>query len=189
LKVALLAFAILLPFLPDSTYFMKFAISFIFIYVILAIGYDIASGYTGMLTLSAAAMFGAGEYASALVMAAFKMPKATDEEKEARSEAIQEALKEAAELPYETALLCLDVMNMAFDMLKAGNKNAASDASVSGLLGYAALNGALYNVKINLNSIKDAEYVSEMKKKVEGLISESEELLLKIKAESAEIIG
>jgi len=123
------------------------------------------------------------------LMAAFKMPKANDEEKKERSEAIQEKLMEASELPYETALLCLDVMNIAFDMLKAGNINAASDASVSGFLGYAALNGALYNVKINLNSIKDAEYVSEMKKKVEGLISESEELLLKIKAASSQIIG
>ena len=65
------------------------------------------------------------------VMAAFKMPKETDEDKKARSLAIQEGMKEAAELPYETAVLCIDVMNMAIDMLKEGNKNAASDASVS----------------------------------------------------------
>lgn len=124
-----------------------------------------------------------------MVMAAFKMPKGTDEEKKARSAAIQEAMKEAAELPYETALLCIDVMNMAIDMLKAGNKNAASDAAVSGMMGYAALYGALYNVKINLNSIKDTEYVEAMKKKVEALISEGEELLLKVKEAAAQNIG
>jgi formiminotetrahydrofolate cyclodeaminase len=123
------------------------------------------------------------------VMAAFKLPKSTDEEKTSRSAAIQEALKEAAELPYETALLCLDVMNVSLDMLKEGNKNAASDASVSGLLGYAALNGALYNVKINLASIKDKEYVEEMSAQVKGLINESEELLGRIKGLSAQIIG
>ncbi len=73
LKVAVLAFAILLPFLPESTYYAKFAIV-IFVYVILAIGYDIASGYCGMLTLSAAAMYGAGAYAAAIVTTTLKMP-------------------------------------------------------------------------------------------------------------------
>jgi formiminotetrahydrofolate cyclodeaminase len=56
------------------------------------------------------------------VMEAYKMPKMTAEEKKVRSEAIQEALIEAAEQPYEMALLCLDVMNMAVDMLKSGNR-------------------------------------------------------------------
>lgn len=123
------------------------------------------------------------------VMAAFKMPKETDEDKKARSLAIQEGMKEAAELPYETAVLCIDVMNMAIDMLKEGNKNAASDAAVSGFMGYAALNGAIYNVKINLNSIKDTEYVNVMKPKVEALVAEGEMLLSKIKLLSSEAIG
>lgn len=123
------------------------------------------------------------------VMGAYRMPKSTDEEKKLRSSAIQEALKDASETPYETALLCIDVMNMAVDMLKLGNKNASSDAAVSGFLGYAALNGALFNVKINLKSIKDEEYVNSLSSKVEELSSESEILLLKIKSISSEIIG
>lgn len=124
-----------------------------------------------------------------LVMDAFKMPKASDEEKKLRSAAIQEAMMGAAELPYETALLCIDVMNMSIDMLKDGNKNAASDAAVSGFLGYAALNGALYNVKINLNSIKDAEYVGEMRRKVKSLEDEGEDLIKKVKGLAEENIG
>lgn len=123
------------------------------------------------------------------VISAYKMPKANDEEKKARSAAIQLALKEASELPYKTAKLCMDVMNMAFDMLKVGNRNASSDASVAALLGYAALNGALYNVKINLNSIKDTAYTAEMKQKVDYLTLQSDSLLAAIKAKSAEIIG
>lgn len=123
------------------------------------------------------------------VMAAYRMPKSTEEEKKARSLAIQEGLMDAAEAPYEAALLCIDVMNVALDMLKDGNKNAASDASVAGFLGYAALNGSVYNIKLNLNSIKDKEYVDTMSSRVKALLQEGEELLSKIKGLSAEIIG
>jgi formiminotetrahydrofolate cyclodeaminase len=123
------------------------------------------------------------------VMAAFRMPKGTEEEKSKRSKEIQSAFKNAAEVPYNTAVLCLGVMDIATEMLKKGNKNAASDAAVSGLLGYAALNGALYNVKINLNSIKDERYVQQVKKEVENLTLKGEELLSTIKALSQETIG
>jgi formiminotetrahydrofolate cyclodeaminase len=123
------------------------------------------------------------------VMAAFRMPKGTEEEKSKRSKEIQSAFKNAAEVPYNTAVFCLGVMDIATEMLKKGNKNAASDAAVSGLLGYAALNGALYNVKINLNSIKDERYVQQVKKEVENLTLKGEELLSTIKALSQETIG
>jgi formiminotetrahydrofolate cyclodeaminase len=123
------------------------------------------------------------------VMAAFRMPKGTEEEKSKRSKEIQSAFKNAAEVPYNTAVFCLGVMDIATEMLKKGNKNAASDAAVSGLLGYAALNGALYNVKINLNSIKDERYVQQVKKEVENLTLKGEELLSTIQALSQETIG
>lgn len=123
------------------------------------------------------------------VMAAFRMPKGTEEEKSKRSKEIQSAFKNAAEVPYNTAVFCLGVMDIATEMLKKGNKNAASDAAVSGLLGYAALNGALYNVKINLNSIKDERYVQQVKKEAENLTLKGEELLSTIKALSQETIG
>lgn len=123
------------------------------------------------------------------VMTSYKMPKTNDEEKQIRSAAIQEALKKAAEEPYEVALLCLDVMKVAIDMLKIGNKNAASDAAVSGFLAYAALNGAIYNVKINLNSIKDEGFVRIMSSSVRSLIDEGEGLLTEIKEISAKVIG
>lgn len=122
------------------------------------------------------------------VMEAYRMPKTTDNEKSIRSGAIQEALIGAAEAPYETALYCIDVMNMSLDMLKFGNKNASSDAAVAGFLGYAGLNGAIYNIKLNLNSIKDSEYVNSMRLRVEQLSDEGEMLLSKIKSQSAEMI-
>jgi ABC-type branched-subunit amino acid transport system permease subunit len=60
------------PFVAGN-YYIRFAI-IMFIYTILSIGYDISSGYCGMLTLSAAAIFGAGAYASAIAIATFQMP-------------------------------------------------------------------------------------------------------------------
>lgn len=120
------------------------------------------------------------------VMKAFKMPKNTDEEKKLRSSAIQEGMKGAANFPYKTAEICLAVMELALEMLKRGNPNAASDAAVAGLMGYAGLNGAIYNVKINLGSIKDGEYVKEMNRKVEEIILASEDLFNKLKCLSDE---
>jgi branched-chain amino acid transport system permease protein len=72
LKVALLLFCLAFPFFAGN-YYLRFAI-IIFIYMILSIGYDISSGYCGLLTLSAAAIFGAGAYASAITITTLKMP-------------------------------------------------------------------------------------------------------------------
>lgn len=123
------------------------------------------------------------------VMDAYRMPKATDEEKQKRSSAIQNSLKEAADEPCRAAELCLEVMKKAHVMLKIGNKNAASDAAVAGLLAHAALHGALYNVQINVGAIKDADYAGSMKRRSETLISESDRLLVNLKSLAAEVIG
>lgn len=72
LMVALLLLCLVFPFVAGN-YYMRFAI-IIYIYIILAIGYDISAGYCGMLTLSAAAIFGAGAYASAIAIVTFQMP-------------------------------------------------------------------------------------------------------------------
>jgi len=92
------------------------------------------------------------------VMDAYKLPKATDEEKKARLDTIQQAMKKAALLPLGVADDCLEALKLAGNILPIGNSNAASDAAVSGLLAYAAIQGALYNVKINLGFIKDADF-------------------------------
>lgn len=72
LKLALLFTCLAFPFMAGN-YFLRFAI-ILFIYIILSIGYDISSGYCGMLTLSAAAIFGVGAYASAITITTLKMP-------------------------------------------------------------------------------------------------------------------
>jgi len=96
------------------------------------------------------------------VMAAYRLPKGNEEEKARRSEAIQEALKQAALLPLEVARHCLAVMELSKSVVNMGNPNALSDAAVSLLMAYAGLQGAVYNVEINLASIREQAFKNEV---------------------------
>jgi glutamate formiminotransferase / formiminotetrahydrofolate cyclodeaminase len=89
------------------------------------------------------------------VMAAFKLPKATDNEKAARSAAIQTAMAGAAEVPLDVARRAADLMDMAREVTERGNDQAASDGAVAAQMLRAAVEGALYNVEINAASLKD----------------------------------
>lgn len=107
--------------------------------------------------------------AFALVMEAFKLPKETDEEKEIRSIAIQNGLKMAAETPLEVARKAYSIMFLGEEVLTKGNNNAVTDGLVSVMLARTAVLSALLNVKINLESIKDAVYVEALTKEVKEL--------------------
>ncbi|MHA2366375.1 MAG: cyclodeaminase/cyclohydrolase family protein, partial [Candidatus Hodarchaeales archaeon] len=100
------------------------------------------------------------------VMKAFKMPKDTDEQKQARSQAIQEGYKKASEVPYRSAELSMSALKIIQGIIQIGNPNAISDCGVGALLLHAGLKGAIYNIKINLGSIKDKNFVIEMKTKI-----------------------
>lgn len=95
------------------------------------------------------------------VAACYGMPRSTDEEKAARTAAMQKALKGATETPFETAEKCLAVLQLAAPIGAKGNPNVVSDAATALYLGQAALFSALVNVNINLKFIKDAEYVEQ----------------------------
>ena len=106
------------------------------------------------------------------VMAAFKMTKQTEEEKKSRSEAIQAGFKEAVQSPLGIARECLDVLRLANKLLGKSNTNALSDLGVASLQAYAGLEGAIMNVKINIPSIKDTNFVSETSLEVSALLEE-----------------
>lgn len=103
------------------------------------------------------------------VMNAFSMPKASDEEKAQRRKAIQDSMKTAAVVPLEVARLSFIVLNELGTIVKKGNKNAVTDVLVATMLSRTAVLGALYNVKINLMSIKDEEFVSRVGEEVNNL--------------------
>ncbi|MDX1534148.1 MAG: cyclodeaminase/cyclohydrolase family protein [Thermoplasmata archaeon] len=103
------------------------------------------------------------------VMAAFRLNKGTNAAKKRRSAAIQSALKEAAEVPLETAGHCVEVLRLLRVMADGANKNAVSDVGVGAHLALAALKSAFLNVDINLGSIDDEAFVTNMRSKVEEL--------------------
>ena len=110
------------------------------------------------------------------VMAAYKLPKATDEEKEKRKAAIQEALKGATEVPYRTAEACLRVLERARAMAEHGTPTAISDVGTAAYLAEAALHSALLNVDINLKYLKDEAFRGEYAQKREALAQQAPKL-------------
>lgn len=118
------------------------------------------------------------------VMEAFKMPKDTDEEKKARSNAIQEGYKKALDVPFRCAEECYKVMELQKVYADYGNVNAITDVGVGTLLAYSGLEGALFNVTINLKSIKDEEFRKHTEEKVNNLLAEGK----KLKEELIEVV-
>jgi len=103
------------------------------------------------------------------VMAAFKLPKATDQEKELRKLEIQKAFKHAALVPLEVANNAVKVINLAGRAVGSGNKNAVTDGIVAAMNARTAALAALYNVKINLSSIEDDEFVKKLTREINDL--------------------
>lgn len=99
------------------------------------------------------------------VIACYRMPKVTSEEKSARKEQLQAALKHANEVPYRTAEACFRVLSLNRRLPQIGNPNAVSDIAASVNLAEAALQSALYNVDINCKYIADKEYVNKYHRK------------------------
>jgi formiminotetrahydrofolate cyclodeaminase len=107
------------------------------------------------------------------VMAAFKLPKYTDEEKEKRDRAVQEATKGAISVPLQVMERGLDALKLSQIVVEKGNPNMVSDAGVSALTAKTALEGAYLNVRINLNSIEDRNFVTSTKEKADALKKEA----------------
>lgn len=105
------------------------------------------------------------------VMAAYGLPKETDDEKAARSTQIQEALKAATDVPLECARACAETLKLSRIAADKGNTNVISDAGVAVMAGYAALKSAALNVYINTSSLKDREFVAQRLAALEKILT------------------
>jgi len=114
------------------------------------------------------------------VMAAYRLPRKTPEQKAEREATMQKALKEAAEVPLQIAAACSEIIDLCLPAAQKGNKWAVSDAGVAVVLAEASMRGALLNVEINLASIKDESYVSQMRAKVTEITAGKSELKEKV---------
>lgn len=109
-------------------------------------------------------------------MEAFKLPKETDDDKKIRSAAIQEGYKAAITIPLKCAQLCFNIMELQDVFAYYGNINAITDVGVGTLLSYSGMESAIFNVKINLKSIKDEEYKKEINERIETLMNKGSKL-------------
>lgn len=110
------------------------------------------------------------------VIRAYKMPRDTEEQKQARSATIQEALKGATAVPMELAEACVEILNLCPESAEKGNVRAVSDAGVGALMAEAALRAAAFNVWINLGSIKDKAFVQKEGARLNALLEGKAEL-------------
>ena len=96
------------------------------------------------------------------IMTAFGLPKSTDEEKVARSKAIQEATLFAIEIPLKVMEISYDSMEVIKAMAEIGNPNSVSDAGVGALCARSAVMGAFMNVRINASGYDDKIFIAEV---------------------------
>ena len=106
-----------------------------------------------------------------VVSAAFGMPKDTDEQKAARSAAIQDGLKGCTKTPMEMMELCDETITLAASMLGRFNDTCASDLGVALLSLKAGIQGAWLNVLINVGSLKDQAFAAEYRSRGEALLA------------------
>ncbi len=107
------------------------------------------------------------------VMDALKLPQKTDEQKEKKARAIEEATQEATLVPLGVLEKSIEALKLAKDIALKGNRNSLSDAGVAGLMAQAAAEGAYYNVKINLPGLEDADFKSKTKKQAATLVKKA----------------
>lgn len=105
------------------------------------------------------------------VSGAFALPKSTDQEKAARSAAIQAGLVQCTRTPLEMMALAAEALRLTASLLGRFNENAASDLGVAALSLRSGLQGAWLNVLINVGSLKDRELARELWEKGEALLA------------------
>ena len=118
-----------------------------------------------------------------VVSSAFGMPKETDEEKAARSAAIQKGLEGCTATPFEMMEIAVETLELTDSILGKSNDSAASDLGVSALSLRAAIQGAWLNVLINIGSLKNKELAEDYRVKGEALLAKALPLADKIYAE------
>jgi len=107
------------------------------------------------------------------VSAVFSMPKESAEEKAARTQAMQDALKACTKTPYEMMSYALEALRLTKMALGNSNANAASDLGVAALSLKAAMQGAWLNILINIGGIKDEKFVASYRYDGEQILAQA----------------
>ncbi|MCK6558297.1 glutamate formimidoyltransferase [candidate division KSB1 bacterium] len=124
-----------------------------------------------------------------VVLEAMRLPKDTPAQQEARATALREGYKSAARVPLRTAESCREALQLCLRAARLGNKAVMSDAGVGALMAYAGLQGAIYNVRINLPNTKTSDFITAMSKTLDSLLQEGKTLCEQVQAEVERILG
>jgi glutamate formiminotransferase/formiminotetrahydrofolate cyclodeaminase len=122
------------------------------------------------------------------VLDAYRLPKASVEQKETRSKATQEALAKAAKVPLRVAEAAVEVLELAPSLLEIGIASAASDVGVAAYVAQGALKAATLNVRTNLRSIHDPALTESHQRRLSSLEARAEELMSIVERDLAERI-
>jgi formiminotetrahydrofolate cyclodeaminase len=107
---------------------------------------------------------------------AHAMPKGTDAEKEARTRALQGALKGATRVPLAVFERCAELLRLLDELVDICNPNLITDAGVSAYAAHAAMHGARLNVEVNCKYIKDAVFVADVRAEIGKALAEAERI-------------
>lgn len=123
------------------------------------------------------------------VMEARELPRGTDDEKRARANQIEAALKGAATVPSEVAGVAVQVLELLETLSEVGNTNALSDAATGAQLALAAVASARYNVLVNTAEIEDEEFTLEHRSRADDLLERAREIAARIEELLMDSIG
>jgi glutamate formiminotransferase/formiminotetrahydrofolate cyclodeaminase len=115
------------------------------------------------------------------IMAAYRLPKRSEEEQAARRQAVQSATREAARVPLATAERTVKVLEFLLRIAASGNVNALTDAFVAVGMAEAAVRGAAANVRVNVSSLEDATLAAQFQSQLDALETQAGELAASIR--------
>lgn len=116
----------------------------------------------------------ADEAAFQAVMAAYRLPRAGDDAREARRDAIAEASRLATAPPLTTARVARGVLDLALEVAQIGNPTVTSDAAVAGWAAHAAIRASAVNVRVNLSAARDDVFAAACETELAALIDDAQ---------------
>ena len=120
------------------------------------------------------------------VLAAYRMPKGTDDQKSTRADHIQTAIGVAVSVPLETAERSLEVLKLLREVAATGNPNAIPDVAVGSQLAEVAIKGASYNIAANLATMTDRHKADVANARINSLVAEAHTLAAEVDAKATQ---
>ncbi|MDB4694067.1 glutamate formimidoyltransferase [Flavobacteriales bacterium] len=123
------------------------------------------------------------------IMEAYGLPKATDNQKKVRHQAIQDATRHAIEIPMHVARLSMSAMEVASEMAAIGNPNSITDAGVGAMAIRTGVKGAILNARVNLADLEDVDFANLVRKECEELWTAIDAAEVAVIARVNEVLG